>query len=305
MSPNVSVILPTYNRVSVLRSALDALWRQHAPDGSYEVVVVDNNSADGTADLLASIDDGRLRVIREPRQGLSFARNAGLTAARGAIVAFTDDDVEVAPDWIDTIISLMAAHPEVDAVGGRVLPAWPEDKPSWLTRSHWAPLALQDHGDAVRTFDRETPIGLIGANVAFRRTVFDRIGAFSPAVQRVGNGIGSTEDHELLNRLYGSGGRAMYSPRLVVMTRVPRERCARAYHRRWHTGHGFFHALMRTDEVEQSRRRMFGIPGHLVRSAASDSARWIGCVLRADWDGAFDAELRLRFFGGFLKGRLS
>jgi glycosyltransferase involved in cell wall biosynthesis len=305
MSPIVSVILPTYNRAPLLRSALAALGRQTAAPASFEIVVVDNNSSDGTQDLLASIEQPPLQIVKEPRQGLSFARNAGLAAARGEIVAFTDDDVEVAPDWIDTIASTLGTHPDVDVVGGRVLPAWPDEKPSWLTRDHWAPLALQDHGDAARVFDRGTPIGLIGANVAFRRAVFDRIGGFSPAVQRVKDTIGSTEDHELLDRLYTSGGRAMYSPRMIVMTRVPRERCARAYHRRWHAGHGFFHARMRSYDVEKSRVRLFGVPGHLVRSAAADAAHWAACVARRDWDGAFDAELRLRFFGGFVRGRQS
>ena len=305
MSPNVSVILPTYNRVALLRAAVDALLRQTAPPESYEIVVVDNNSSDGTPDLLATMDDARVRTVRESRQGLSFARNTGLTQARGDIVALTDDDVEVAPDWIDTIVSTMTSHADVDAVGGRVLPAWPDDKPPWLTRDHWAPLALQDHGDANRVFDRSTPIGLIGANVAFRRRVFDRIGAFSPAVQRVKDGVGSTEDHELLDRLYAAGGRAMYTPRLVAMTRVPRERCVRAYHRRWHSGHGFFHALMRSDEGKAAGARVMGVPGYLLRSAARDAARWMACAVRGDWDGAFDAELRLRFFGGFVRGRLS
>ena len=305
MSPNVSVILPTYNRADQLGCAVDALLRQTAARDSYEVIAVDNNSNDGTRALLDAYDDPRLVVVREFRQGLSHARNAGLARARAALIAFTDDDVEVAPDWIETIVSTMAAHPEIEALGGRVLPAWPDHKPPWLTRRHWAPLALQDHGDAPRVFDRSAPIGLIGANVAFRRRVFDRIGAFSPVVQRVRDGVGSTEDHELLNRLYTSGGRAMYTPRLIAMTRVPRERCARSYHRRWHAGHGFFHALMRTDDTERSRLRVFGVPGHLVRAAAADAWRWAACMARGDRDGAFDAELRLRFFGGFVKGRLS
>jgi glycosyltransferase involved in cell wall biosynthesis len=305
MSPNVSVILPTYNRATLLRAAVAALLRQTAPADSYEIIAVDNNSSDGTAEFLASLDDPRVVVISEPRQGLSYARNAGLAAARADILALTDDDVEVAPDWIETITTTLAAHQEVDAVGGRVLPAWPDPKPSWLTRTHWAPLALQDHGDTNRVFDRSSPIGLIGANVAFRRGVFERVGTFSPAVQRVRDGVGSTEDHELLHRLYESGGRALYTPHMIAMTRVPRERCARAYHRRWHAGHGFFHALMRTDDVERSRVHVLGVPGHLLRAAVSDAARWVACAARGDWDGAFDAELRLRFFSGFVKGRLS
>jgi glycosyltransferase involved in cell wall biosynthesis len=203
--PKLSVILPTFNRAASLPLALGALLRQSADPASYEIVVVDNNSTDGTAAVVAHHDRGRVRLVAESRQGLSYARNTGLEAARAPIVAFTDDDVEVAPDWVETILAALDRQPDIDGVGGRVLPAWQGSRPRWLTRDHWAPLALQDHGDSRRVFDRGTPVGLIGANVAFRREVFDRVGLFSPEVQRVKDGIGSTEDHELLTRLYEAG----------------------------------------------------------------------------------------------------
>lgn len=303
--PKLSVILPTFNRADLLKRALSALLRQTADPVSYEVVVVDNNSTDRTADVVALQQDPRIRLVAEPRQGLSHARNAGIAAARAPILAFTDDDVEVAPDWVETILDVLAREPDVDGLGGRVLPTWENDCPRWLTRDHWAPLALQDHGDSGRVFDRKTPIGLIGANVALRRGVFDRIGSFSPDVQRVKDGIGSTEDHELLTRLYESGGRMLYHPRMLVMTRVPADRCDRRYHRRWHEGHGRFYALMRTPEMERARLRPFGVPGHLLREAARDLAAWVRSAAVADWDRAFLAELRLRFVKGFVWTRLA
>ena len=303
--PELSVVLPTFNRADSLHRALDALLRQTASPEAYEIVVVDNNSTDGTAAVVALHEDRRVRLVAEPRQGLSYARNAGIAASRGAIVAFTDDDVEVAPDWVETTLALLARHAEVDGVGGRVLPSWEQGRPTWLTREHWAPLALQDHGDARRVFDRAEPIGLIGANVAFRRAVFDRIGDFSPAVQRIKDGIGSTEDHELLTRLYDAGGRMLYDPRMLVMARVPGDRCDRRYHRRWHEGHGRFHALMQTPEMERARVSPFGVPGHLLRDAARDVGAWTRSVLVADWDRAFLAELRLRFVKGFVWTRLA
>jgi glycosyltransferase involved in cell wall biosynthesis len=303
--PTLSIILPTYNRLASLRHAVTALSRQTAPADSYEVVVVDNNSTDGTADAMAGIGDARLRVIREPRQGLSYARNAGLDAARAPIVAFTDDDVEAAPDWVETVVSTLAANSGVDGVGGRVLPAWERDRPAWLTREHWAPLALQDHGDSRRIFGRSAPIGLVGANVAFRRAVFDRVGLFSPDVQRVKDGIGSTEDHDLLSRLYEAGGRMLYEPKMLVLARVQPDRCERRYHRRWHEGHGRFHALMRSPDMEQAHVAPFGVPGHLLRTATRDAARWLASVVSADWERAFLAELRLRFFKGFVWTRLA
>jgi glycosyltransferase involved in cell wall biosynthesis len=303
--PRLSVILPTYNRAAALRRSIGALLRQDAPSRDYEIVVVDNNSNDGTAALLEAIDDPRVRAIREERQGLSFARNAGLRQARGEIVAFVDDDVEAAPDWVTTIVRTLDARRDVDGVGGRVLPAWERTRPRWLTRSHWAPLALQDHGDQKRVFDRHTPIGLVGANVAFRRTVFDRTGLYDTAVQRVRDGIGSTEDHALLTRLYAAGGRMLYLPRMLVLARVQSDRCDRSYHRRWHEGHGRFHALMHSPEMEQSRLKPLGVPAHLVRAAARDVVAWaLSCVER-NWDAAFDAELRLRFFRGFVAARVA
>jgi glycosyltransferase involved in cell wall biosynthesis len=304
MQTRLSVVLPTFNRAVCLRSAITALLRQTADPASYEVIVVDNNSTDATRAAVASLRDPRLRLVPEERQGLSFARNTGIGEACADLVAFTDDDVEVAPDWVTTVVEAFKAYPEIDGIGGRVLPAWASPPPVWLTRDHWAPLALQDHGAENRTFDRIAPLGLVGANVAFRRGVFDRIGLFSPDVQRVQDGVGSTEDHELLTRLYASGGRMLYIPRLVAVARVQSERYARAYHRRWHTGHGRFHARMRLPEMERSRASIADVPAHLFRTAARDFARCARGILRADWYAAFTAELRLRFFWGFLTARL-
>lgn len=304
MPLRLSVVLPTFNRPGSLQSCLAALLHQAADASAYEIIVVDNNSSDSTRDVIAGIADRRVRTVREPRQGLSFARNSGVAAARGDLVAFTDDDVEPEPHWVARIITAFAGHPEVDGLGGPVLPAWEAPPPAWLTRQHWGPLALQDHGDAERTFDAGSPIGLVGANVAFRRRVFDELGMFSPDVQRVKNGIGSTEDHELLARLYDAGGRMLYVPGMRVIARVQTERYRREYHRRWHTGHGSFHARMWRPDMERSRLSVAGVPAHLFRSAAKDFAELLARAVCGRWEDAFAAELRLRFFWGFLKTRL-
>lgn len=304
--PRLSIILPTYNRAASLRHALAALLGRSAGAASFELVVVDNNSTDGTEALLARIDDPRLLVIREPRQGLSYARNAGVKLSHSDYVAFTDDDVEAAPGWAATIIETLDANPDVDGVGGRVLPVWPGGAPPrWLTHAHWAPLALQDHGDARRVFDAAHPCGLVGANVAFRRRVFTRIGGFDASVQRVRDGVGSTEDHELLQRLYDADGRMLYVPQLLVRARVQQERCARAYHRRWHGGHGRFHARMHLAPDERSHLTVLGVPGHRWRSAASDLRRCALAAATGDWRAAFASELRLRFFAGFARERMA
>ena len=92
---DISVVLSTYNRASMLPAALDALLAQRTAI-VYEVILVDNNSTDGTRELAAryvAAHPERVRYVFERQQGLSYGRNTGIAAARGAIVAFTDDDV--------------------------------------------------------------------------------------------------------------------------------------------------------------------------------------------------------------------
>ncbi len=88
-----------------------------------------------------------LRYVFEGQQGLSYARNAGVAAARAPLIAFTDDDVRAACDWVVSIKRAFDEHPEVDCIGGKVLPRWLSDPPLWLTREHWPPLALVDYGE--------------------------------------------------------------------------------------------------------------------------------------------------------------
>src|SRR3712207_2632458 len=104
MAPLISAIVCTWNRIALLEGALAALVDQvSAPP--HEIIVVDNASPDASGALIHRYA-GRhpqVRYLYEPRQGLSYARNAGVRAARGAIIAFTDDDVRVAPEWMGEI----------------------------------------------------------------------------------------------------------------------------------------------------------------------------------------------------------
>ena len=104
--PEVSVVLPTYNRAGEVVSAILSALNQTAPPDSYELIIVNNNSTDETPDVVAELSrahPGRIRALLESRQGVAYARNAGIQAARGDIIAFFDDDVRLAHNWIETI----------------------------------------------------------------------------------------------------------------------------------------------------------------------------------------------------------
>ena len=304
---DISVVLSTYNRCAILPFALESILCQLPAIAPCELIVVDNNSTDSTREVVESFvarGDHAVRYVFEQRQGVSYTRNSGIANARAPIIAFFDDDVCVSPTWLATIKRAFEAHPEADCVGGCVLPRWEADPPPWLTREHWAPLALQDYGDQPICVNGENPLCLLSANFAFRREVFDRIGLFAPELQRVKDGIGSMEDLELLTRFWRAGGTALYLPSLVVTASVPPERMTKSYHRRWHSGHGRFYAMLRSEEIERSRAgRLFDVPAHLYKQAAKDALRWLQHKLAGVGDNAFIYETRLRFFAGFFRQR--
>jgi glycosyltransferase involved in cell wall biosynthesis len=108
--PFVSIIVPTKNRKEYLSRCLDRLIRQNYPHDSYEVIVVDDGSSDGTADWVRSLKETfgvGVLVIEKNGKGPAAARNAGIAASRGAIIGFTDDDVEVHEDWIASAVSIL------------------------------------------------------------------------------------------------------------------------------------------------------------------------------------------------------
>ncbi|HEX6284900.1 MAG TPA: glycosyltransferase family A protein, partial [Pyrinomonadaceae bacterium] len=170
----ISIVIPTYNRSALLRDAVKSVLAQESDD-TFEVVVIDNNSQDDTRDAVHSLMEQHpeeLRYILEPKQGNAHARNRGIEAARGAIVAFMDDDVTVESGWLKSLKKVLDARSDLSFVGGRVLPRWNGTPPSWLTPEHWSPLALLDYGDEELMISGSQPRGLLTANIAFRRSVF-------------------------------------------------------------------------------------------------------------------------------------
>ena len=304
---DVSIVISTYNRCGLLEGALQALLSQTPAGVAYEILVVDNNSTDQTrptVEGLAAKNPERLRYFFEPRQGLSYGRNTGIDAAKATIIAFTDDDVRVAADWVWRIKHGFEENADIDFLGGRVVPRWPAEPPSWLTRANWSPLALLDYGDQSFYVDSGNQLCLIGANFAFRRRAFDKAGLFKTDFQRVKDGIGSLEDHEFLLRLWRVGGKGLYLPDLVATAEVEPDRMEKHYHRKWHASHGRFYAALHSEEVERSKLgKFFGVPAHMYRQALNDFVGWIGASIRRHPAEAFTRELGFRYFGGFVSRR--
>jgi len=217
-SSKVSVVICTRARPDSLRKCLESIVRLDPPP--HEVLVVDN--APETKDTQNVVRDfPTVRYLTEPHQGLSRARNAGLRAAAGEIIAWTDDDVVVPVGWIYAIRQAFSDS-SISAVTGLVLPAELETEVQidfecnrgGFNRGYRA--MLFDAQFFAEMSSRGVPVWMIGAgaNMAFRREVFARVGTFD---ERLGAGAaGCSEDSELWYRLLAADGKILYDPRIFV-----------------------------------------------------------------------------------------
>jgi glycosyltransferase involved in cell wall biosynthesis len=213
--PEISVVVCTRDRPRSLRRCLASLTR--LDPGASEVIVVDNASR--TEETREIVTMTPFRYVREERPGLNWARNRGAGEARYDIVAYVDDDVRVDPGWIRGIARGFRS-PDVDAVTGLVVPAEMETRPQHLFEIYGG----MGKGMVARRFQRASMShrGLIhvqdvgvGANMAFRRPLFQNLGGFDTALD-VGTPSCGGGDLDMFQRVLVSGGTLRYEPSAVV-----------------------------------------------------------------------------------------
>lgn len=273
-SLQVTVILCTYNRARALEVSLQSLCKQELPQGvNWEIVVVDNNSKDETANVVEAFRcrfPGLVRYVFESQQGVSMARNAGIREARGEIIAFIDDDETPEEGWLENLTAHLQSGDWAGA-GGRVVPTWECPAPRWWSPGHpfmIGPLAAFE-ADPNREELSDPPFG---ANMAFRKEVFLRYGGFRSDLGRCGNRLLGNEDTEFGRRLFAAGERLRYEPRAVTNHPVEPQRLKRGYFLEWWFNKG------RSDVLEggiEVAREVVGGPLRLSYNAAIEAARWV------------------------------
>ncbi len=234
--PRVSVVVCTYNGQATLRDCLDGLVKLDYPD--YEVIVVNDGSTDATAAIAAGFP---YQVISTENRGLSAARNTGLQAATGEIVAYTDDDARPDPDWL-TQLALTFGGTQHAGVGGPNIPP-PGD-------GAMAECVANAPGGPIHVLlsDREAE-HIPGCNMAFRKQCLDAIGGFDPQFRTAG------DDVDVCWRLQERGWTLGFNPTAVVWHH--RRNSLRAYWRQ-QRGYGRAEALL-----ERKWPERYNAPGHL------------------------------------------
>jgi glycosyltransferase involved in cell wall biosynthesis len=202
----VSVVIPTYNRIDSLREVIPSLLRSDVRRDRMEVIVADSNSTDGTAEYLAEVarEHANVRHLPGPYSGRAMARNAGISAATGRVVLFTDADIIASPD----LVSRHLAHHEGDepvAVVGMEVQVDSLDE--YEHKRANPALRVPLHGDRPK---RLTWLYFLTGNASVRRGDLERVGRFDESFTGYGH-----EDLELGYRLQQAGVRIVYEPRAV------------------------------------------------------------------------------------------
>jgi glycosyltransferase involved in cell wall biosynthesis len=241
-SMNLTVILCTYNRCRVLATALESVAASILPPSvDWEVLVVDNNSNDQTHEVIQDFCrryPGRFRYLFEPQPGKSYALNSGVREAQGEILAFLDDDATVEPTSLRNLTAALEG-PEWAGAGGRIILQWPASLPNWLSVD--GPYSRHPFPGFDKGNEAKELIGpSFGANMAFRKEMFEKHGAFRFDLGPSPNADipPSCEDTEFGRRLIAAGERLRYEPSAVVYHPVSESRIDKKYFLQWWYDYG-------------------------------------------------------------------
>ncbi|MFQ5540408.1 MAG: glycosyltransferase, partial [Candidatus Binatia bacterium] len=258
----VSIIVATSGRVEKLRRLLDGL---NQVDGREEInheIIIANNAADeATASAVEGLVDeycqrggNRTWQVREPIPGKCRAQNRAIPLAKGSILVFLDDDVEVTPSWLQSIANFFTSNPHEVMQGSVLMRDRDRNDPQFRKAlRRYRTIDFIDYGYPPGT-DLNT---LTGGNIAVRRKVFEQVGMFN---ERLGPGeAGISEDVEFAKRLLKAGMRVGYEPQAAVYNEVDRSRLTEEFFRLRHEQQG-------RSRLVYKRKSIFTIIPNLLRS---------------------------------------
>jgi glycosyltransferase involved in cell wall biosynthesis len=236
----VSVTICSYNRARFIINAVESVFNQSFDKNKYEVIVVDNNSTDNTVALLEAYKQAHptynFRYFVEHNQGVAYTRTRCAKEAKGEIIAYLDDDSEAQPGWLSSIVSFFDAHPETYSTGGKIVPRYLTGLPDWYSKYFFGLVGNFDQGPREKQMTgARYPCG---ANMAFRKKVFDEIGYFNTDLGRKGTGLLANEEKDIYLRILAHHHEVWYLPQVVVLHAVEANKFDKNYVRRHSMGIG-------------------------------------------------------------------
>jgi glycosyltransferase involved in cell wall biosynthesis len=222
----ISVIVCTYNRSDYILKALNSLAQQTLPASQYEIIIVNNNSTDHTDALCQTFlqEHGQQNCFYfiETQQGLSYARNRGIVESSGDILVFMDDDAQADENYLQEICHFFESNPDAEACGGRIYPDFESKRPDWMSRFLLPLTSTIDMGNKIKLFKgSKYPVG---ANMAFKKKVFQQYGMFNPDLGRKGNNLDGSEEKDIFLKIKKDKKEIYYLPFATVKHQVPDKR---------------------------------------------------------------------------------
>ena len=300
MATDFTIIVATRNRAAYLGALLQDLGAQETAGFTYDVMVVDNGSTDETRAVVQRQQRSfpvPLLNLYEGRPGKPWALNAGMQQARGRFFAFTDDDMQVTPGWLKGLWACFRAT-GADAIIGRILPRWMNDRPAWLTDDvFWASGAMGcvDYGPKRLNSHEKKNVLWAGGNMAIRREVYERMGGYDLRMTR-------GQDTEYYRRAVEHRFKTVYEPDAVTFHKIPPERTTKQYFQQWSHRTGYYEAQMvpwkLTHVITVMPLSYYANAGWLIKKYFQSK------ISKAPWGRQFCYELWVRQTGSMWLRRL-
>lgn len=206
----ISVIIPTYNGLDMLRKSLPTWFEQTLSKEKYEIIVVDNRSTDDTRQYIESLlpEHKNLVYLYEPKPGATNARHAGAHRAKGEYLVFADNDGLFNPECLASILEVYNANKDCTAVACRIDIVWDGAEPEWIEPYKYL-LGQLNYGNEIR-YDNHNRFYLNGGLMSVRKDVFERLGGFNPDL--IGPYLIGDGDLGLVNKLHAEYALIGWSP---------------------------------------------------------------------------------------------
>ena len=222
-----SVVVCTYNRAACLSETLESIARQTYPAGNFEIIIVDNNSPDHTADICQTFINQHLklsiRYIKELNQGISYARNRGVSEAKGTFITFLDDDETVDPCFLQNLDAFFQLYQDAELCSEPVVPVLEMPAPAWMSSFTMRLITGAYHkGEEIKTVGTKDYPGT--GHATFRTELFHRYGGFNTDLGRKGTSLLGAEDKDFFLRLIQQGVKCYYVPSAIIYHHIPADK---------------------------------------------------------------------------------
>lgn len=301
--PHITIAICTYNRSGYLKDTLKDLAVQTARHDLYEILVVDNNSDDGTPSICDRFTQSNpeipFRTVTEASQGLSHARNRAVREALGEAIYFIDDDVHLPADYVEKALKYSREKPNTLSAGGRIRVRFDDEpeRPDWIPDELMPMFGLHDLGDEDRIYPSSNfPRG---GNMMVRKSVFDTFGLFDTTLGRTGKELLGSEEKAFFERIRKNGVQLRYWPGLELTHRISSDRLKTTFLKKQSAGIG-----------KSERLRVRGSSKAFLKKLASEEVKIAGSILLAiiylirlrPKAALFMLRFRYWVFMGFLRG---